>query len=44
MPILYQLVLSRYRTTGYNIMNLAGICMTTIMNNELGKTTDARHM
>jgi len=44
MPILCQFVPSRYRATGYGIMNLAGISAGAIITNELGKALDAGYM
>lgn len=44
MPILCQFVPSRYRATGYGIMNLAGISAGAIITGELGKALDAGHM
>lgn len=44
MPILCQFVPSRYRATGYGLMNLAGISAGAIITNELGKALDAGYM
>ncbi len=44
MPILCQFVPSRYRATGYGILNLAGISAGAIITNELGKALDAGYM
>lgn len=44
MPILCQFVPSRYRATGYGMLNLAGISAGAIITNELGKALDAGHM
>lgn len=44
MPILCQFVSSRYRATGYGMLNLAGISAGAIITNELGKALDAGHM
>jgi len=44
MPILCQFVPSRYRATGYGILNLAGISAGAVITNELGKALDAGHM
>lgn len=44
MPILCQFVSSRYRATGYGMMNLAGISAGAIITNELGKALDAGYM
>lgn len=44
MPILCQFVSSRYRATGYGVLNLAGISAGAIITNELGKALDAGHM
>lgn len=40
MPILCQFVPSRYRATGYGLMNLAGISAGAVITNELGKALD----
>ncbi|NLO72180.1 MAG: MFS transporter [Porphyromonadaceae bacterium] len=44
MPILCQFVSSRYRATGYGMLNLAGISAGAIITNELGKALDAGYM
>ncbi|MDR0750242.1 MAG: hypothetical protein LBF62_11845, partial [Tannerellaceae bacterium] len=44
MPILCQFVPSRYRATGYGIMNLAGISAGAIITNELGKAFDSGYV
>jgi MFS family permease len=44
MPILCQFVSSRYRATGYGLMNLAGISAGAVITNELGKAIDAGYM
>ena len=44
MPILCQFVSSRYRATGYGLLNLAGISAGAVITNELGKALDAGHM
>ncbi len=44
MPILCQFVPSRYRATGYGILNLAGISSGAVITKELGKAIDAGHM
>jgi MFS family permease len=44
MPILCQFVPSRYRATGYGIMNLAGISAGAIITNELGKALDSGYV
>lgn len=44
MPILCQFVSSRYRATGYGLLNLAGISAGAAITNELGKAIDAGHM
>lgn len=41
MPILCQFVPSRYRATGYGIMNLAGISAGALITNELGRAIEA---
>jgi MFS family permease len=41
MPILCQFVSSRYRATGYGLMNLAGISAGAAITNWLGKSVDA---
>lgn len=43
MPILCQFVSSRYRATGYGMMNFAGISAGAIITNELGKAIDSGH-
>ncbi|NDV80373.1 MFS transporter [Bacteroides sp. 51] len=43
MPILCQFVSSRYRATGYGLMNFAGISAGAIITNELGKAIDSGH-
>jgi len=44
MPILCQFVSSRYRATGYGLLNLAGISAGAVITNELGKALDAGHL
>ena len=44
MPILCQFVSSRYRATGYGMLNLAGISAGAIITNELGKALDGGYM
>jgi MFS family permease len=44
MPILCQFVPSRYRATGYGVMNLAGISAGAIITNELGKALDSGYV
>lgn len=44
MPILCQFVSSRYRATGYGLLNLAGISAGAVITNELGKAIDAGYM
>jgi MFS family permease len=44
MPVLCQFVSSRYRATGYGLLNLAGISAGAVITNELGKALDAGHM
>jgi MFS family permease len=44
MPILCQFVSSRYRATGYGLMNLAGISAGAVITNELGKAMDAGYI
>ena len=44
MPILCQFVSSRYRATGYGLMNLVGIASGAFITNYLGKTSDAGNM
>jgi MFS transporter, ACS family, D-galactonate transporter len=41
MPILCQFVSSRYRATGYGLMNLVGISSGAIITNYLGKSADS---
>jgi MFS transporter, ACS family, D-galactonate transporter len=43
MPILCQFVPSRYRATGYGMLNLAGISAGAMITNELGKALEAGH-
>jgi len=44
MPILCQFVSSRYRATGYGLMNLAGISAGAFITNMLGKSADGGTM
>jgi MFS family permease len=44
MPILCQFVSSRYRATGYGLMNLAGISAGAVITNWLGKAVDAGNL
>ncbi|MGV8094636.1 MAG: MFS transporter [Mangrovibacterium sp.] len=44
MPILCQFVPSRYRATGYGLLNMAGISAGAVITNELGKALDAGYM
>jgi MFS family permease len=44
MPILCQFVSSRYRATGFGLMNLAGISAGAIITDWLGKSADAGHL
>ncbi|MDR0542578.1 MAG: MFS transporter [Dysgonamonadaceae bacterium] len=44
MPILCQFVSSRYRATGYGLMNLAGISAGAVITNWLGKSVDSGHL
>lgn len=44
MPILCQFVPSRYRATGYGLLNLAGISAGAVITNVLGKALDAGYM
>ena len=41
MPILCQFVSSRYRATGYGLMNMAGITAGAMITKFLGKSTDS---
>jgi len=41
MPILCQFVSSRYRATGYGLMNLVGIASGAFITNLLGKSSDS---
>lgn len=43
MPILCQFVPSRYRATGYGLMNFVGIAAGAIITTELGKAMEAGH-
>ncbi|MCU0385147.1 MAG: MFS transporter [Flavihumibacter sp.] len=44
MPILCQLVPSRYRATGYGLMNLTGIFSGALITDWLGKSSDAGNL
>jgi MFS family permease len=44
MPILCQFVSSRYRATGYGLMNLVGIASGAFITNFLGKSIDAGNL
>lgn len=44
MPILCQFVSSRYRATGYGLMNLVGIASGAVITNFLGKSVDAGNL
>jgi MFS family permease len=44
MPILCQFVSSRYRATGYGLMNLVGISAGAVITNWWGKSVDAGHL
>ncbi len=44
MPILCQFIPSRYRATGYGLLNLAGISAGAVITKELGKALDAGYM
>ncbi|WP_290791021.1 MFS transporter [Flavihumibacter sp. UBA7668] len=44
MPILCQLVPSRYRATGYGLMNLTGIFSGAMVTDWLGKSSDAGNL
>jgi MFS family permease len=44
MPVLCQFVPSRYRATGYGLMNLAGISAGAVITGWLGKSADAGHL
>ena len=43
MPILCQFIPSRYRATGYGLMNFVGIAAGAIITNELGKAFEANY-
>ena len=43
MPILCQFVPSRYRATGYGLMNMVGIAAGAVITTELGKAMEAGH-
>ena len=43
MPILCQFVSSRYRATGYGLMNMVGIASGAVITTELGKAMEAGH-
>ncbi len=44
MPILCQFVSSRYRATGYGLMNLVGISAGAVITDFMGKSSDAGNM
>ena len=44
MPILCQFVSSKYRATGYGLMNMVGIISGAIITDLLGKSTDAGNL
>jgi MFS family permease len=44
MPILCQFVSSRYRATGYGLMNLAGISAGAVITDFMGKSADSGNM
>lgn len=44
MPILCQFVSSRYRATGYGLMNMAGISAGAVITDFMGKSADAGNM
>lgn len=44
MPILCQFVTSRYRATGYGLMNLVGISSGALITSLLGKSADAGNL
>jgi len=44
MPILCQFVSSRYRATGYGIMNMVGVFFGAYITDFLGRSTDAGHL
>ena len=44
MPILCQFVSSRYRATGYGLMNMVGIASGAFITNYLGKSIDAGNL
>jgi MFS family permease len=44
MPILCQFISSRYRATGYGLMNLVGISAGAVITNFLGKSIDAGNL
>lgn len=44
MPILCQFVSSKYRATGYGLMNLTGISAGAFITDQLGKSTDAGNL
>jgi MFS family permease len=44
MPILCQFVSSRYRATGYGLMNLVGISAGAVITDFMGKSADAGNM
>ena len=44
MPILCQFVPSKYRATGYGMMNMVGVFFGAYITNFLGRPTDAGHL
>lgn len=44
MPILCQFVSSKYRATGYGLMNMGGVFSGAFITNWLGKSTDAGNL
>ena len=44
MPILCQFVSSKYRATGYGLMNMAGVFAGAFITDLLGKSTDAGNL
>lgn len=44
MPILCQFVSSKYRATGYGIMNMVGVFFGAYITDLLGRSTDAGHL
>ncbi len=44
MPILCQFISSKYRATGYGVLNMMGVFLGAFITDFLGKATDAGHL